>query len=374
MVNPSSKLDGSDTSKGLAPQEGGEGPGVLSPNRNAALVAATQVYPSTTLRQTTHANEQSNATGTESLKTAKKKPHPKPVNRSAKEHLAALLKLGYSGFSDVDIDCWEPRYPNESSASFNARRQKECGNMADFIEEQQALEKKKRSKKAADDSSDEDDNNSASSWDADHFATLQAENETLKKQYQEVQARLKVTMTELELERSARLEAEKGQSVKSTPKTDMASLENTLKEIDSLTAAVTKEQAKSAKLERELEAEQQKTKKLSEEFEQEKSKRKKLASEFAALEKRLSGSTTSVDVNEIVCILEDKLEAIVQKNLTQLKGQLQPQAASTPQEIVDKLDFQLPRKQRKKKERTAEGTAGTGAKKPLETDDTSDKH
>lgn len=59
--------------------------------------------------------------------------HPPPEHKTAKKHLEALRALGYNNYSDTGLPYWEPRYPLESNADHNARRQKESLAMKNFI-------------------------------------------------------------------------------------------------------------------------------------------------------------------------------------------------------------------------------------------------
>ena len=48
-------------------------------------------------------------TGLQRNMPALRSKHPSPTNRKAAEHLQRLLKLGYSNFSEIDVEYWEPR-------------------------------------------------------------------------------------------------------------------------------------------------------------------------------------------------------------------------------------------------------------------------
>ena len=45
--------------------------------------------------------------------------------KSVKEKLKEVRKAGFDNFSDIPIDYWEPKLPNESQQQYESRRVKE---------------------------------------------------------------------------------------------------------------------------------------------------------------------------------------------------------------------------------------------------------
>lgn len=356
MANSSNKMGGSDTSTGLASQEGGEGPRVLSLNQNTASVAATRVYPSMTTRQTTHANEHSAAPDTELSKT-KKKCHPAPTNRSAKAQLRDLLKLGFNGFEDVDMDFWEPKLLDESQHSYKARRQKESAKMKEFIQEQK--KKRKKENNAVEEDEDSCSEVSGLSDDDDNLQilALQAENRTLGARVEELSKKCKTLDKQLEVERSAKLAAQnKLRKTGEAPATPP--LSETLKEVANLTQ-------KHSSLCIELEKEKQLRLALQEDLEQVRKENAQLRIDMSVLRKPNS-SAQEVNVNssapsafyieEIVRAVEATLVARIQPIIQRViqAQSLTPAAVSSPVRPNDEPgegEFQIPRNQRRKKER-----------------------
>ena len=118
--------DGSDTSRGQVPSGGGTGPAVSSANPAKSPLLPLLPGNMSTAPSTSYA-------------LRNRKVHPHPVNKNAKAHLTELQKLGYGNLSDVPVDYWEPKKPGESGGEHNARRQKECANMDQFISQEKKL-------------------------------------------------------------------------------------------------------------------------------------------------------------------------------------------------------------------------------------------
>lgn len=70
-----------------------------------------------------------------------KEKHPPPDNKTAARHLRYIQYYGYRNFEEVPVDYWEPRRNDETKAAHNARRQRECKVMEEFIKRLEASKK-----------------------------------------------------------------------------------------------------------------------------------------------------------------------------------------------------------------------------------------
>lgn len=367
----------SDMPKGQALSvEVGAGPGVSPPNQSNPPTILDNLNTAT---KPTTTNKILNTDCNAPIK----KRHPIPVNRRAREQLQELINLKYAGFESVDVEYWEPRQLDEAYSAYNARRQRECAKMDEFINQakikfaKSTKDKSKGSQKNNDEEKKEEakesDLNSASVLDADDQNTLLAENEVLQSKVDELGRKLKNLYSELDLERNARLEAEKrhepSQGKISHKSEEPYKLSKTLEEIETLSSSLTKERAQVTKLENDLKSERLLVQSLRAELSSERLIREELQSSVNNLQRRVSelektptavptdrNQPTPQQIGEIAKAVEKILEAKIDTLLQKLPSSSAnfPPVGSTPVETRElEFDFRLPRVQRKKQQRKA---------------------